>query len=63
MIQESLFMNKDQSAMFAVQRASTQQGTEKLNDTTPCNLDSEDIDVNFCDELVLYAELSMKLCF
>lgn len=56
-------MNKDQSAMFAVQRASTQQGTEKLNDTTPCNLDSEDIDVNFCDELVLYAELSMKLCF
>lgn len=28
-----------------------------------CNLDSEDTDVNFWDESVLYAEPTPKLCF
>lgn len=30
MAQESMFMNKDQRDMFAVQRASTLQGKEKI---------------------------------
>lgn len=30
MAQKSMFMNKDQHGMFAVQRASTLQGKEKI---------------------------------